>query len=44
VDALAERVAADGSWVNKDAKRWEEGNPVLATIYAVMALEEAMGK
>jgi squalene-hopene/tetraprenyl-beta-curcumene cyclase len=44
VDAMAERVGADGSWVNKDAKRWEEGNPVLATIYAVMALEEAMGK
>jgi squalene-hopene/tetraprenyl-beta-curcumene cyclase len=44
IDALTERVAADGSWVNKDAKRWEEGNPVLASIYAVMALEEAMGK
>src|SRR5439155_6532575 len=29
----------DGSWTGE--KRWMEGNPVLATAYVVMALEEA---
>jgi squalene-hopene/tetraprenyl-beta-curcumene cyclase len=43
-DALAERVAPDGSWVNKEASRWEEGNPVLATCYAVLALAEVLEK
>ena len=32
----------DGSWVNKAAKRWEEGNPVLATCFAMLAMEEAI--
>ncbi len=30
----------DGSWVNEKASRWEEGNPVLATCFAMLALEE----
>ena len=44
IDALAARVGPDGSWANKDASRWEEGNPVLGTCYAVLALEEALRK
>ncbi|MCD6303570.1 MAG: terpene cyclase/mutase family protein [Planctomycetes bacterium] len=44
IDALAERVRPDGSWVNDEAKRWEEGNAVLATCYSVLALEEALKK
>jgi squalene-hopene/tetraprenyl-beta-curcumene cyclase len=44
VDALASRVQKDGSWVNKDAKRWEEGSPMLATAYSIMALEETLKK
>jgi squalene-hopene/tetraprenyl-beta-curcumene cyclase len=34
----------DGSWVNENASRWWEGNPVLATTYAVLALDAAMPK
>ena len=41
IDALAERVAPDGSWVN-DADRWFENDPILVTAYAVLALEEAL--
>ncbi len=29
----------DGSWVNKNAPRWWEGNPVLATSYALSTLD-----
>lgn len=29
----------DGSWVNSNAPRWWEGNPVLATSYALSTLE-----
>ena len=43
VDALAGRVSPDGSWTN-DADRWFEGNPVLATCYSLMALQEALKK
>lgn len=32
----------DGSWVNENSPRWWEGNPVLATAYAVLALEAAL--
>lgn len=43
---LTEKVAAlqdeDGKWINEKAERWEEGNPVLATCFAVLALEEAV--
>ncbi|MCP3917250.1 MAG: hypothetical protein GY711_17010 [bacterium] len=30
----------DGSWVNVNAPRWWEGNPVLATSYALLTLAE----
>lgn len=30
----------DGSWVNENASRWWEGNPVLATAYAMSTLTE----
>ncbi|MFW6133707.1 MAG: prenyltransferase/squalene oxidase repeat-containing protein [Planctomycetota bacterium] len=42
VDALAQRVGEDGSWVNDKAERWSEGDPLLATLYSVMALEEVL--
>ena len=29
----------DGSWVNHRAPRWFEGNPVLATAYALLVLD-----
>jgi squalene-hopene/tetraprenyl-beta-curcumene cyclase len=42
--ALAKRLISlqreDGSWVNEKADRWYEGNPVLATGYALAALAE----
>jgi squalene-hopene/tetraprenyl-beta-curcumene cyclase len=41
ITALLKRQAADGSWVN-EADRWMEGDPVLVTAYAVLALEEAL--
>ncbi|RMH01598.1 MAG: hypothetical protein D6702_10875 [Planctomycetota bacterium] len=44
---LAARLAAlqreDGSWVNDQAERWWEGNPVLCTSYALAALAVARG-
>jgi squalene-hopene/tetraprenyl-beta-curcumene cyclase len=44
---LAGRLVAmqrqDGSWVNDNAPRWFEGNPVLATSYALLTLGEARG-
>ena len=41
IDALQQRVRPDGSWVNL-AMRWEEADPVLATAYAVLALQETL--
>ena len=41
IDAIAARQNADGSWQNP-ADRWLEGMPEMATIYAVLALEEAL--
>ena len=32
----------DGSWTNQNAARWYEGNPVLATSYALLALDRAL--
>jgi squalene-hopene/tetraprenyl-beta-curcumene cyclase len=32
----------DGSWVNENAPRWYEGNPVLATAYALITLGTAL--
>jgi squalene-hopene/tetraprenyl-beta-curcumene cyclase len=34
----------DGSWVNENAPRWWEGNPVLATSYAMLTLGAAIPK
>ncbi|HEX6883497.1 MAG TPA: prenyltransferase/squalene oxidase repeat-containing protein [Planctomycetota bacterium] len=34
----------DGSWINENAARWFEGNPVLATSYALLTLGTARGK
>jgi len=34
----------DGSWVNENSERWWEGNPVLATAYALVTLDAAMGE
>ena len=41
IDALVARQRGDGSWKN-DVERWEEAKEPLATIYAVLALEEAL--
>jgi len=32
----------DGSWLNENASRWYEGNPVLATAYAMVTLGTAL--
>jgi squalene-hopene/tetraprenyl-beta-curcumene cyclase len=34
----------DGSWRNENSQRWWEGNPVLATSYAMSSLDAAMPK
>jgi len=43
---LSGRLAAmqrqDGSWINENAARWFEGNPVLATAYAMVTLDSAL--
>jgi squalene-hopene/tetraprenyl-beta-curcumene cyclase len=39
-DFLAKAQKPDGSWVNEKSPRWLEGNPVLPTAYAVLALQE----
>ena len=39
--AIATRQRPDGSWINT-ADRWEEGQPDMATIYALLALEEIL--
>jgi squalene-hopene/tetraprenyl-beta-curcumene cyclase len=39
IDKLASLQKPDGSWAGD--KRWMEDNPVLATAYAVLALQEA---
>jgi len=41
VAALVKRQRPDGSWKN-EVERWEESNETLATVYAVLALEEAL--
>lgn len=38
---LVELQRPDGSWLNEQADRWWEGNPVLCTAYALAALAEA---
>jgi len=37
ITAIVARQRDDGSWIN-GAERWEESQPDLATIYAVLAL------
>jgi hypothetical protein len=39
--AILARQRADGSWQNS-SDRWMEGEPVIATVFAVLALEEAI--
>jgi squalene-hopene/tetraprenyl-beta-curcumene cyclase len=39
-DKLVSLQRDDGSWVNEQSERWLEGNPVLATTYAMIALAE----
>lgn len=40
-DAVLASQRADGSWVNS-ADRWQEGQPELVTVYALLALEEVL--
>jgi len=42
IDALAKRALKDGSWINKGSSRWNEGNPVLATCFATLAIQETL--
>ncbi len=44
IDTLAKRASKDGSWINKGSERWNEGNPVLATCYATLAIQETLKK
>ncbi len=41
--AIRKRQAANGSWTNSKAERWEEGDPLVATSYALIALHEIKG-
>jgi squalene-hopene/tetraprenyl-beta-curcumene cyclase len=41
---LASLQREDGSWVNEGAERWEEGDPVLVTAYALQTLALAQGR
>lgn len=43
IAALAERQNDDGSWQNK-VDRWNEGDKNLATAYALIALQKALGR
>ena len=44
IDKLATLQREDGSFINDQKDRWMEGEPVLATAYAVLALQEALGR
>ena len=39
---VAMQSKTDGSWTNHNSPRWYEGNPLLATSYALLALEAAL--
>ncbi|MCH2106638.1 MAG: terpene cyclase/mutase family protein, partial [Planctomycetes bacterium] len=41
---LSLQSAEDGSWINKNSPRWWEGNPLLATSYALLTLDAALPK
>ncbi|MEO6708163.1 MAG: hypothetical protein ABI054_00080, partial [Planctomycetota bacterium] len=38
---IAMQNKTDGSWINKNSPRWYEGNPVVATAYALLTLDAA---
>jgi len=38
--ALLKRQRSDGSWKNDRSPRWEEGDPVISTAFALLALQE----
>jgi squalene-hopene/tetraprenyl-beta-curcumene cyclase len=38
--AIVSRQGEDGSWRNERSPRWEEGDPLITTAYAVTALQE----
>jgi len=40
--AILSRQQEDGSWRNEQSPRWEEGDPLLPTAYAVIALGEVL--
>ena len=42
--ALIKRQADDGSWINTKSDRWEEKDKIITTSYAVIALQEILGK
>jgi len=42
--AILNRQAEDGSWTNEQAARWQENDPLIATGYALIALQELLGK
>ncbi|MHC4960164.1 MAG: prenyltransferase/squalene oxidase repeat-containing protein [Planctomycetota bacterium] len=44
VTAILSRQKENGSWVNDKAARWQEGDPLLCTSYAMIALAEALEK
>ena len=39
--AIARRQRDDGSWINEKASRWEESDPIFATGFALISLQEA---
>jgi squalene-hopene/tetraprenyl-beta-curcumene cyclase len=39
---VAMQSQADGSWLNRNSPRWYEGNPLLATAYALLTLDAAL--
>jgi len=39
---LALQSRTDGSWLNENSPRWWEGNPLLATAYALLTLDAAL--
>jgi squalene-hopene/tetraprenyl-beta-curcumene cyclase len=43
IDSLVKRQREDGSWSN-EVDRWMEGDPNLATAYALIALQVALGR
>lgn len=43
-DAIVRRQREDGSWFNSKSPRWQEGDPVLTTSYACVALQEILGR